>query len=114
MTRNTDILATKRVINQQRARVAVNKIARKRERVMRGKIAAYSKKGSASLCSEALNTLVTRSLRFLSLYTLVDLFAMYRNFFRRINANTDLVTFNTQHRYSYLIANHEGFTNSTS
>jgi hypothetical protein len=118
MTLNSDALATKRVIYQQRKPAGEQKWALKRignrERKAEDVWGWRGKTGSASLMSEALNPLVTRGLSFFGLNTLIDLFAMYRNFFRRVNPNADLVTFYTQHRYSHLIANHEGFTNSTS
>jgi len=74
----------------------------------------FTESGSASHECETLNPLNAGLLRFFSLDALIDLFAMHRHFFRRVNTDTNLVTLNTQHRYSYLITDHEGFTNSTS
>ncbi|KQN64773.1 hypothetical protein NV64_02810 [Erwinia sp. B116] len=64
--------------------------------------------------SEAQDPLVTRWLSFFGLNTLINFFAMHRNFFRGVHTDTNLVTFNTQHSYSHLITDHEGLTNSTS
>jgi len=84
----------------------------KRKQKRKGRI--FSESGSASHRCETLNPLNAGLLRFFSLDALIDLFAMHRHFFRRVNPYANLVTLNTQHRYSYLITDHEGFTNSTS
>mgnify|MGYP007078651068 CR=1 FL=1 len=49
----------------------------------------------------------------LALNALINLFAMYGNFLRRIDADANLVTLYTQHSNGDLVTNHEGFTDPT-
>gem|GEM_PF-2508873 len=80
----------------------------------KGKKGFFAESGSASQECETLNPLNAGLLRFFSLDALIDLFTMYRDLFWGVNPYTNLVTLHTQYRYSYLITDHEGFTNSTS
>ena len=45
--------------------------------------------------------------------TLVDLFAVNGNLFRRVDANANLIALHTQDGNGNVIANHQGFTNTT-
>ncbi len=51
---------------------------------------------------------------FFFLNALVNFFAMNSNLFRRIDPNTHLVTFHTQHSDSDIITHHQGLSDPTS
>ncbi|VXB61370.1 conserved hypothetical protein [Pseudomonas sp. 8O] len=50
----------------------------------------------------------------LFLDALVDFFTVYGNLFRRIDTNTHLVTFHTQHGDSHIITDHQGLSDPAS
>ncbi|OUS06404.1 hypothetical protein A9Q90_05785 [Gammaproteobacteria bacterium 54_18_T64] len=49
---------------------------------------------------------------FFILYALVDFFSVHRNFFRRIYPETNLITFDAQYGYRYVITYYKGFSDT--
>jgi len=114
-TRNSSALPTERAFNQHETTEKSHKNAGQQQG-QKGKV--RGNKGRERRLRLAMQrdaiTLETGLLRFFSLDTLVDLFTVYGNFFGGVYANAYLVTLYPKNRYSHLITNHEGLTNSTS